>query len=259
METKELLKTFVSRCKQILKDELCGVYLHGSAVMDCFNAKKSDTDLIVVVNNGIPDEVKRAFMEMTVELDACAPRKGIEMSVVRADVCDPFVYPTPYELHFSKGHLERYTEDPDGYIREMKGTDRDLAAHFTVIRKRGRCLYGPPVEEVFGEVPARDYLDSIWFDVEDAREDIKDAPTYIILNLARVSAYCEEGTVLSKKEGGEWAIGNLPERFRPLIRSALDDYTASEDVEYGTEDAAAYAEYMIERIKRKTDGLQSDN
>ena len=141
METKKLLETFVLRCKQILKDELCGVYLHGSAVMGCFNAKKSDIDLIVVVNNGISDEVKRAFMEMTVELDACAPRKGIEMSVVRADVCDPFVYPTPYELHFSKGHLERYMEDPDGYIREMKGTDRDLAAHFTVIRKRGRMSY----------------------------------------------------------------------------------------------------------------------
>ena len=35
----------------------------------------------------------------------------------------------------------------------MIGADKDLAAHFTVIRARGRCLCGLPIDEVFGEVP----------------------------------------------------------------------------------------------------------
>lgn len=244
----ELLDAFVKRSKVILGDDLCGIYLHGSAVMGCFNPQKSDVDLIVIVNGKISDDTKRKFMDMVVELNAIAPPKGIEMSVVRKEVCSPFVYPTPYELHFSKGYLEWYAKDPDGYIREMNGTDKDLAAHFTIIRKRGKCLYGLTIDEAFGEVPKRDYLDSIWFDIENARRDIKKYPMYLILNLARVSAYCKSELVLSKKEGGEWAIENLPEEFHPLIRAALEEYTQSATVVYDKRLAKKYAKYMIKQI-----------
>lgn len=42
-----------------------------------------------------------------------------------------------------------------GYIRGMKGTDPDLAAHFTILRKYGITLAGEAVEEVFGKFPGR--------------------------------------------------------------------------------------------------------
>ena len=244
----ELLNEFVDRAKEILGENLRGVYLHGSAVMGCFNPDKSDVDLIVTVRETPSDETKRAFMEMTVALNAAAPEKGIEMSVVRESVCRPFVYPTPYELHFSAGHLDWYSEDPEEYIREMNGTDKDLAAHFTVIRARGRCLYGPAIEDAFGEVPAGDYLDSIWFDISGAREEITEYPMYLILNLPRVLAFCEEGSVLSKKEGGEWALAHLPEKYLPLIRSALKEYTEAADVGYDAGLSEEYAGYMLDRI-----------
>lgn len=245
---KDLLDKFVKYSKEIFKENLCGIYLHGSSVMGCFNPQKSDIDLIVVVNDKISDEEKREFMKTVVELNASAPPKGIEMSIVRKEVCDPFIYPTPYELHFSAGHLDRYNEDPEEYIREMNGTDKDLAAHFTIIRKRGRCLYGLPVEEVFGEVPKADYTDSIWFDVEEARDEIKENPPYIILNLARVLAYCREEAVLSKKEGGEWALLNLPPEFHELIKNALNEYTKNETAVYDPICSEKYAKYMLEQI-----------
>ncbi len=245
----ELLNKFVNSSKKIFKENLCGVYLHGSSVMGCFNPTKSDIDLIVIVYDEISDGAKREFMKTVVELNKIAPPKGIEMSVVTKAVCDPFVYPTPYELHFSAGHLDWYNEDPEEYIREMNGTDKDLAAHFTIIRKRGRCIYGLPIEEVFGEVPKADYMDSIWFDIEEARDDIKENPPYVILNLARVLAYCREEAVLSKKEGGEWALRNLPAEFHSLIQNALNEYTKNDDVEYDEELSDKYAEYMLKRIK----------
>ena len=34
-------------------------------------------------------------MDMVVEINKLAPVKGIELSVVKEDVCNPFVYPTP--------------------------------------------------------------------------------------------------------------------------------------------------------------------
>lgn len=245
---EKLLDEFVSRSKEIFGNDLCGVYLHGSAVMGCFNPEKSDIDLIVVVNGALSDETKRAFMDTVVELNASAPKKGIEMSVVRKAVCDPFTYPTPFELHFSAGYIDWYKEDPDDYIREMNGTDKDLAAHFTIIRARGKCLYGLPIEEVFGEVPKRDYIDSLWFDVSGAKKEITKYPTYLILNLARVLAFCEEELVLSKKEGAEWAIGRLPAEFRPLIESALNEYTKNEPAVYDKKCSKKYAAYMLKQI-----------
>ena len=204
LQTDSLINSFVEQSKEILRDNLVGVYLHGSLVMGCFNPQKSDIDLIIVVEQPLTDTVKRAYIEMTVEHNALGPAKGIEMSIVLREVCKPFVYPTPYELHFSAGHLEWFEEAPDEYIREMNGTDKDLAAHFTIINKRGKCLYGAPIEDVFAEVPSVDYMDSIWFDVEGAAEEITEYPMYLILNLARVLAYKQEGLVFQKRKA---AIG----------------------------------------------------
>ena len=252
-QAEELLREYVEQSKRILGDSLTGIYLHGSAVMGCFNPDTSDLDLIVVVRSPLTDSVKRRYMDMVVACNALGPAKGLEMSVVVRDVCSPFVYPTPFELHFSVMHLAWYRDDPDGYIRGMKGADPDLAAHFTIIRHRGRCLYGAPIEEVFAKVPERDYMDSIWNDVASATEEIAVNPVYLSLNLARVLAYKEDGAVLSKKEGGEWAVQNMPAEYHPLIMGALRAYTQNASVTFDAALAERYARYALRRIQQKTD------
>ena len=187
---KELLDGFILDSKNILCDNLIGIYLHGSLAMGCYNEKKSDIDLLVVVKNDVPREIKRRYMDMVVALNHKAPSKGIELSIVKEAVCRPFVYPTPFELHFSAAHLNWYLLNPEDYIEKMNGTDKDLAAHFTIIYHRGKTLYGKEIKSVFSEVSSKDYMDSIWLDVKNAKEDIIDDTMYIILNLCRVLA-CE--------------------------------------------------------------------
>lgn len=249
IETENVINKFVKESQEILKDNLTGIYLHGSAVMGCFNPEKSDLDLIVVVNEPLQDDVKRKFMNMVIEVNEAGPAKGIEMSIVTKDVCKPFVYPTPFEMHFSEMHLGWYKDDPQDYVRKMKGTDKDLAAHFTIIGKRGKCLWGQPIEEVFAPVPKADYMDSIWEDIADAREDILDNTMYITLNLARVLAYKNEGLIFSKKEGGEWAIKNVPEEYHSLIKAAMSEYADANDVSYEYDIAKQYAGYMLQEIQ----------
>ena len=131
----------------------------------------------------------------------------------------------------------------------MNGVDKDLAAHFTIINRRGRCLYGAPIKEVFAEVPRCDYMDSIWNDIAEATENITEDTMYLTLNLARVLAYKEEGLVLSKKEGGEWVISHLPAEYHPLISDALREYSENAAIVYDEALAKRYAEYMIKRIQ----------
>lgn len=240
---------FVARSWEILGDNLVGIYLHGSAVMGCFNPKKSDIDLLVVVNDDVPAVTKRRFMDMVVELNGHAPEKGIEMSVVRKDVCKPFVYPTPYELHFSQAHLEWYKTNPDDYIARMNGVDKDLAAHFTITYHRGKCLCGKEIREVFDKVGAEYYFDSILYDIENAENEITANPTYIILNLCRVLAYKVDSLILSKKEGGSWGLENLPKKYHGLISDAMQEYSSEKSPEWDEDSMRDFAAYMIGRIK----------
>ena len=246
---KKVIDKFVQKSEEILKDNLAGIYLHGSAVMGCFNPEKSDLDLIVVVNEPMNDDTKRRFMDMVVELNKEGPAKGIEMSIVTKNVCKPFVYPTPFELHFSVAHIGWYRDNPDDYIQKMKGTDKDLAAHFTIIGKRGKSLCGQPIEDVFEAIPKADYMDSIWDDIAEAQEDILDNTMYITLNLARVLAYKKEGLILSKKEGGEWALNDVPEEYHPLISAAMSEYAGANVVSYDYDLAKSYAKYMLNQIQ----------
>ena len=249
---ESLLENFVRQSKNILGDNLTGIYLHGSAVMGCFNSKKSDIDLLIVVNDDISNEIKMQYMDMVVELNREAPEKGIELSIVKEAVCKPFVYPTPFELHFSIAHLNWYQSNPADYVERMKGTDKDLAAHFTIIYHRGKTLYGKEIKSVFSKVSSRDYMDSIWSDIEDAKEEIVTNTMYITLNLCRVLAYKRERLILSKREGGEWAMNALPvSEYQKIISDALKEYKTGEGMSIDRAVAAEFAEYMLKEIERE--------
>lgn len=246
---KQLLDEFVQQSKHILGDHLVGVYLHGSAVMGCFHNEKSDVDLLVVVNQNMADQEKLQYMDMVVKLNTYAPSKGIEMSIVKRAVCNPFAYPTPFELHFSTAHLEWYTKAPSDYVAKMNGTDKDLAAHVMIVCHRGQCLYGEKIKNVFGEVSQEVYFDSIWCDIENAEEDILENSAYMILNLCRVLAYRKKRLILSKQEGGIWGLANVPERYGMLIQQALDEYASVRQMKVDGKMAVEYAKYMMEQIQ----------
>lgn len=248
MDTNIITTDFVEKSKEILQDNLVGIYLHGSAVMGCYNPAKSDLDLIVVVKKSMSDADKKAYMNMVVDLNSQGPAKGIEMSVVKQSVCKPFAYPTPFELHFSITHLDWYRNDPNNYVSKMKGEDKDLAAHFTIINHRGKCIYGASILDTFADVPTQDYIDSIWEDIANAKDEIADNPMYLTLNLTRVLAYLKDGVVLSKKDGGEWALSNIPQRYHSLVQNAMNDYAESMVVSYDSILAKEYAGFMLEQI-----------
>ena len=249
MTLEEILTTIREIFQTVLKGKLTGIYVHGSIAFGCFNRDKSDIDFLVVVKEALTQQEKEEIIRLLLQLDEHCPPKGMEMSVVQEKVCMPFHYPTPYELHYSNAHREKYIADLPGYCEMMHGTDKDLAAHITVTRTVGLTLWGKPVQEVFGEVPKADYIDSILFDVENAEKGIQGDPVYYVLNLCRVCGYLEENIVMSKKQGGEWGMNGLPGEYRKLLQSALKCYEGSDILETDAEKLKRFAEYMKKRIK----------
>jgi predicted nucleotidyltransferase len=210
MYPEKLLSDIVTEYHQILGELLAGFYVHGSIAFGCYNSENSDIDFIVVVRDMPSQKMKENMISLLIQLEdeAIVPAKGFEMSVVSEKVCRDFVYPTPYYLHYSNYHGTRARADLASYCVMMNGVDYDLAAHFTVIKSVGICLYGPEAVKIFGEIKREFYVDSILRDISAAKSEIYKNPVYYILNLCRVLAYQKDGLILSKKGGGEWAIKN---------------------------------------------------
>ena len=145
-----LLRKIAVRYTDILKGNLAGIYVHGSLAFGCFCFERSDIDFIVVTKRKIPLPLKCRLVQTLLDLTREAPAKGFEMSAVLSSFCNPFVYPTPFEIHYSDAYRDAARENLQAYCRKMHGTDKDLAAHFTVIHKTGYALTGAPIEEVFG-------------------------------------------------------------------------------------------------------------
>lgn len=258
MGYEKIIDDFIAISKEIIGSQLIGIYVHGSLAMKCFNPDKSDIDLLVVIKNKITDIQKKEFMYHVVKLNDQAPAKGIELSIVKREYCKPFVYPTPYELHFSPIHLQTFEDDPQKYVKNMKGEDKDLAAHITIINKYGIVLYGEQIESVFGEVPENDYIESIGSDVKSALEDIVGDPLYVILNVCRVLAFLKEGLYLSKQQGGEWGLANAPEKYRSLLIQALECYQTNQTMEPDINLLLLFTDEMLRNIEIEKDSRLSD-
>ncbi len=245
MNTDKLLVDIVDRYKKVLGDNLVGLYLHGSLAMGCFTPR-ADIDLIAVIRKPMDMGTKRALIDEIFKIGPL-PDKGLEMSIILEERARDFVHPMPFELHYSPAHKERYESDR-GYICG-DATDRDLAAHLMVVKRRGVVLYGKSIEEVFGEIPKEAFIDSIVYNIADAKKDILKNPVDIALDLSRTLYYLKEGFVASKLEGGYWCTAYLPEEHRPVVADAVKAYIGSiKEMPVNIERLSRFAEYMLTAI-----------
>lgn len=241
-------KITVSYCS-ILKENLVGIYLHGSLVMGCFNPYTSDIDFLVIVKEKPDFNQLREVVEVLIKLSEDGPKKGFEMSVLLEDDVKNFKYPTHFILHYSEVYKDRYINQLDYICGGFE--DPDLAAHIMILRDRGVCLAGKPIDEVFQAVPEKYYIESIYNDISSSKEKIINNPTYYILNLCRFLYYLHDGKICSKKEGGEWAYNNLPAQYRDIIQAALNAYSDINNLlEIQPKRLLDFADFMLKEVKQ---------
>lgn len=226
VEIKILLDNIAGEAEQLLGGNFVGLYLHGSIAMGCFNPLVSDVDFLIVVREKMRVEEKRHLAQILLDVK-CGSSKGVEMSVVLLEYARNPAFPTPFEFHFSGQWAEKYRRNEVDCSQE--NSDPDLAAHFTVTKQRGIVWRGLPIDEVFSDIPKEFYVKSLLYDLNDLDKNILADPVYGILNACRTIAYLKNGLVLSKKEGGEWALENLGGEYSPVVRQALASYRTGDE------------------------------
>lgn len=253
-EIRDLLDEFVTDFRELLKDNLAGIYLHGSLAMNCFNLVSSDIDILVVSRDKVPVTVREAMAGIMLKVAPKAPPKGIEMSVVTLHELKNFRHPMPFEFHFSNSWLEQYRKKEVDLSEEGR-VDSDLAAHLTIVKARGVTLYGEPLGAVIQAIPSEYYKASIQEDAKDILADMASNPVYNVLNLCRVQAFLEAGLITSKREGGEWALNRACGLQIRIIKQALAEYAGESKSSWKVDALKQFGEEMAAVLFSKRSGI----
>jgi streptomycin 3"-adenylyltransferase len=98
-------------------------------------------------------------------------------------------------------------------------------------------------------------------DIEQTRKYLHESPArvgydpavYWILGSCRILAFIREKRVLSKLEGGQWGLVNLPEKYHDLVKQALFYYQGKKKEHvWNHEKLEAFANYMTRAIRRES-------
>jgi len=193
---------------QGLGADALGVYLHGSAVLGGWVAGASDLDVLVVLTGESCD--------LDALSDACRRASApVELSAITQDAAARPSAPWPFV-----GHV---TTRPDKCLVDAGAGDPDLLMHIAVTREHGRVLIGPHPRRVFSEVPPADIAAYLRTELQWGLDHADEA--YAVLNACRALCWCRTGRLVSKIDGGIWAMRELPGRSS-LIGRALADQRA---------------------------------
>jgi streptomycin 3"-adenylyltransferase len=249
---REFLIETLSRVQSILKEDLVGVYLYGSLAMGCFNPKSSDIDLILVVRKRPLKGQRKEVIEYLKEV--CSKSRRIELSIIRENILRNPRYPIMVDLHFEHW----------GEIFENE-KDKEILSNLYTARKRGFCVWGKPISNVFSEIPPEYHLRSVVDDLSCTRKYLHENPervgydpvVYWVLGSCRILAFIREEKVLSKLEGGQWGLANLPEKYHDLIEQATYRYQGKKKKQILNHTKLEdFADYMTKIILKESDNQQ---
>jgi aminoglycoside adenylyltransferase-like protein/nucleotidyltransferase-like protein len=207
------LEALTAEVATVVGDRLVGVYAHGSLLLGGYLPERSDVDVLVVVEDALSTHEQATIAGRLSEEALPCPAVGLELSIVtRASAAAPSARPA-FELHVTTAPAD--VKVVDGHRHPG---DPDLVLHFAVCRRLAA--------EVFAEVPRSLVLaqlaDELVWAVEHA------APEYAVLNACRARRYAADGVLVSKVDGGRWALTRLTEPERTLVDAALARQTGTE-------------------------------
>lgn len=240
---EEQLDHAVALVREVLGDELVGLYLFGSAVLGGLSPT-SDLDLLAVSRRPTTHAERRRLVEGLLAL-SMRPRY-LELTIVVQSDVRPWRYPPQMDFQYGdwlRDQLERGEIPPPA-------PNPDLAALITMTLLYGRPLAGPPPADVFAPVPREDLVRAGVDEIEGILADLDGDTRNMLLTLARIWSTAETGEIRSKDAAADWAIPRLPEAHRPVLERARDGYRSGDYGTWDDLDVRACAGYVVGEIRR---------
>ena len=238
-----------------LGNQLVGVYLHGSIVLNAFHHKTGDIDILVVVEAAMDVCTKLSIAKDIIAIDG-KPRP-LEISAITLNEARHWKTPGQCVFHYSDYWTEQYKarlEDDSValYVVDYEFPDADVTSYIKLLKQSGITLYGKEIAETFADVSDEDFWDAISAEIDDY--DFHDyQPRYFasnILILGRILSFKIEKKILSKFDGGLWMIEHVPKELQYLPKRAMDIWFNDEEGELPEEELKKLKDYLISEIKK---------
>lgn len=220
-EVDEYLTALAHTCRDLLGDELVGVYAAGSLALDGYRPGRSDIDVAVVVRSALADQAKQALVHgLRHEILPC-PARGLELVVYRADVAGAGSVEPGFEVELNTGARMDFRATFDPADRPAVDGAFWYAIDRGILADHGRAVVGPPAATVFTSPTewdlARLLAESLRWHLDSPAAASDDA----VLNACRALCRVRTGRWLAKPVAGG-AVRSQPGSLDPtVIREAF--------------------------------------
>ncbi len=217
-QVSSLLDDLTAQCRDLLGQNLVGIYLYGSLTQAAFDPERSDIDCIVVTERDLSDtelEKIRGWLSRAAKSNPWTVR--LQASFL---IKDQVLTSNSRACLYQFGKLTRYRSDGNPIV-------------WINVLKSGKTLYGPDPQSFVPAITPRILFRALEREIGYLREEIvekrdskwRDVPfyrAYAVLTLCRILYSHRNGTVVSKKRAADWALKYLPNQWSELIRQATD-------------------------------------
>ena len=232
---RPVLAPLTNDLREVLGDELVGLYLYGSAVSGGFDTDVSDLDLLAVTEPAVEDlDLARlnAVHRRVVERDPGWQDRLEVVYVARSTLAD-LVGQDPVAV-ISPGEPFHVT-----------GPASDWLQNWYLVRETGVALTGPPAKDVIVAISRADYLSAIRAYLGYLRS--AEPSSYGVLSACRALCTLEAATPCSKQEAAAWMRDRRRE-WAWLIDAALEDRRSRGNSGFVADPTASAARQFVELV-----------
>lgn len=259
--TDQQIVECVDLLKEVLGEDLLGVFLYGSSIVGGLQ-RFSDIDIFVVSARQTSYDEKTKLVKKLLTISGVyrsVEKRPIEMIIVVISEVNPWKYPPSFD--FQHGDWLR-TTFASGNVEPWPSKVRpDLALLITQVQLASKTLYGKEPNQLLAQVPYDDFMTAIVDEMDTLRADLEPDTRNVLLTLARVWKTVETDSISSKEKAANWVIERLPEEFKPVMQRALVTALGEQEEKWDDleESISQCADYMLDQIKKRIESIKSSD
>lgn len=250
---KNQIENIVNGLQSSLRTDLLGIYLGGSMVLDAFDEKSSDIDMIVIINKDLSMEEKISIISLL--LSASKRPCPLDLIFITKKELLSVQHP-PIHLFFNNYWEDIYKQilsnrDKAEELFAVIFSGGDVITDIKLIKQSGICLYGMPIDILFPDVSDNLFFEAISSQAADyyVESDNHSQSAYLILQLCRILSYKKTSEIFSKPKAAVWAFDIVPSEFHSVISTALfRKYGIGNEISYTADNALSFKTYVLESI-----------
>lgn len=260
--TEKQIDQCLSLVKEIFDQDLLGVYLYGSAMLDGLQ-KYSDIDLFVVLSRPTTYEEKTRLVSALLKISGVymkSTKLPIEMTIVEKAEINPWHYPPKFDFQYGDWLRNQFES---GNIEPWESkVMTNLALMITQLLLSNKTLFGIEPNQLLPTVPYQDFINATTDGLQGLMADLDWDIRNVLLTFARVWSTVATDTIRSKSAAVDWVITYLPEKFHPVMQRAKAICKGQEKECWDDmrELIKPCAEFMLKQINKKINEIKlSDN